>query len=257
MTTTTTAPMHTSSSLRVIVAVDAESAARMAAERISALIRTRPTAVLGVATGSTPSPVYRALQTLRRTEGLDLTRASAFALDEYVGIDPRRSQSYRSVIDAEVTRPLGLDPLRVAVPDGSAPDLVEAGRAYEEGIRSTGGVDLQILGIGHNGHIGFNEPGSAHDSLTRTVDLTPETREANARFFDGRIDQVPTRALTQGIGTILRAREIVLLAFGPGKAAAVARALEGAIERSSPASALRKHRAVTILLDKAAASMLG
>ncbi|MDQ0574022.1 glucosamine-6-phosphate deaminase [Agromyces albus] len=257
MTTTTTAPVHTSSSLRVVVAADAESAAGMAAERISALIRSRPTAVLGVATGSTPSPVYRALQTLRRTEGLDLSQASAFALDEYVGIDPRRPQSYRSVIDGEVTRSLGLDPLRVAIPDGSAPDLVEAAHAYEESIRSAGGVDLQILGIGHNGHIGFNEPGSAHDSLTRAVDLTPETRRANARFFDGGIDDVPTQALTQGIGTILRAREIVLLAFGSGKAEAVARALEGSIDRSSPASALRRHQAVTILLDKAAASMVG
>lgn len=242
---------------RVIVTDDAESAAALAAERISTLIRSRPAAVLGVATGSTPSPVYRALRALRDTDGLDLSLVRAFALDEYVGIDPELPQSYRSVIDEEVTRGLGLDPGRVSVPDGSAADFGSAAQAYETGIAAVGGVDLQILGIGHNGHIGFNEPGSAHDSLTRVVDLTAETREANARFFDGRLEQVPTQAVTQGIGTILRARDIVLLAFGSGKAEAVARALEGPIDETSPASALRNHQSVTILLDRAAASKLG
>jgi glucosamine-6-phosphate deaminase len=142
------------------------------------------------------------------------------------------------------------------VPDGSAVDLAAAARDYEAAIDAIGGVDLQILGIGHNGHIGFNEPGSAHDSPTRVVTLEQETREANARFFDDDIERVPRQAMTQGIGTILKARSIVLLAFGAGKAEAVARALEGPIDEASPASALRKHADVTILLDKAAASML-
>jgi glucosamine-6-phosphate deaminase len=173
-----------------------------------------------------------------------------------VGIDPRSPQSYRSVIDAEVTEPLGFDRRLVAVPDGSAADLDAAASAYEAGIDAIGGGDLQILGIGHNGHIGFNEPGSPHDSPTRVVDLAEETREANARFFDGDIDRVPRQAMTQGIGTILKARSIVLLAFGSGKAEAVARALEGPIGEASPASALRRHADVTILLDKAAASSL-
>lgn len=243
-------------SLRVCVASDAEAAAELAATRILALLREKPTAALGVATGSTPSPVYRALARAMRSTPLDLSRARAFALDEYVGIDPRLPQSYRSVIDAEVTEPLGFDRRLVSVPDGSATDLAAAASAYEASIDSIGGVDLQILGIGHNGHIGFNEPGSAHDSLTRVVDLAEETREANARFFDGDVDLVPRQAMTQGIGTILKARSIVLLAFGSGKAEAVAQALEGPIDQASPASALRRHADVTILLDKAAASSL-
>ncbi|SMQ75343.1 glucosamine-6-phosphate deaminase [Agreia sp. VKM Ac-1783] len=247
---------HPLTSLRVCVAADAEAAAEVAATRILTLLREKPTAALGVATGSTPSPVYRALARSLQSEPLDLSRARAFALDEYVGIDPRAPQSYRSVIDAEVTEPLGFDRRLVAVPDGSSADLDAAASAYEAGIDAIGGVDLQILGIGHNGHIGFNEPGSPHDSPTRVVDLAEETREANARFFDGDIDRVPRQAMTQGIGTILKARSIVLLAFGSGKAEAVARALEGPIAEASPASALRRHADVTILLDKAAASSL-
>jgi glucosamine-6-phosphate deaminase len=247
---------HPLTSLRVCVAADVEAAAEVAATRILTLLREKPTAALGVATGSTPSPVYRALARALQSEPLDLSRARAFALDEYVGIDPRSPQSYRSVIDAEVTEPLGFDRRLVAVPDGSAADLDAAASAYEAGIDAIGGVDLQILGIGHNGHIGFNEPGSPHHSPTRVVDLAEETREANARFFDGDIDRVPRQAMTQGIGTILKARSIVLLAFGSGKAEAVARALEGPIGEASPASALRRHADVTILLDKAAASSL-
>ncbi|WP_420796229.1 glucosamine-6-phosphate deaminase [Agreia bicolorata] len=243
-------------SLRVIVAADPAAAAELAATRILTLLHSKPTAALGVATGSTPSPVYRALSRAQLAEPLDLSRARAFALDEYVGIDARLPQSYRSVIDAEVTEPLGFQRSHVSVPDGSAADLAAAARDYEAAIDATGGVDLQILGIGHNGHIGFNEPGSAHDSVTRVVTLTQETRKANARFFDDNIELVPRQAITQGIGTILKARSIVLLAFGAGKAGAVARALEGPIEEASPASALRKHSDVTILLDEAAASML-
>jgi glucosamine-6-phosphate deaminase len=239
-----------------MVAEDAEAAAELAATRILTLLHAKPTAALGVATGSTPSPVYRTLARAKRSESLDLSRARAFALDEYVGIDVRLPQSYRSVIDAEVTEPLGFDRRLVSVPDGSAVDLAAAARDYEAAIDAIGGVDLQILGIGHNGHIGFNEPGSAHDSPTRVVTLEQETREANARFFDDDIERVPRQAMTQGIGTILKARSIVLLAFGAGKAEAVARALEGPIDEASPASALRKHADVTILLDKAAASML-
>ncbi len=178
-----------------------------------------------------------------------------FALDEYVGLDPAHPESYRSVIARQVVEPLGLDPARVHVPNGSLEGIDHAGDDYERALAEAGGVDLQLLGIGTDGHIGFNEPGSSFASLTRVKTLTQQTREDNARFFAS-IDDVPRHCITQGLGTILRARHLVLLAFGAGKAAAVAGAVEGPVTASLPGSAIQLHPHATVLVDEAAASEL-
>lgn len=237
----------------VIIVDSKEAAGALVADVIASLIERRPDAVLGLATGSTPIPVYEALRT--RLAGVDVSQVSGFALDEYVGIDPAHPESYRSVITREVVEPLGLNPDRVHVPNGAAENIQEAADDYESAIDEAGGVDLQILGIGTDGHIGFNEPGSSLSSQTRVKTLTEQTREDNARFFDS-IDDVPRHSLTQGIGTILEARHLVLLAFGEGKAAALADAVEGPVSSLVPGSAIQLHPHATVIVDEAAASKL-
>ncbi|WP_292835368.1 glucosamine-6-phosphate deaminase [Microbacterium sp.] len=237
----------------VVIVPDAATAGAIVADEIARLVHANPDAVLGLATGSTPVPVYEALPA--RLAGVDMSRVRGFALDEYVGLDPSHPESYRSVITREVVEPLGLDPARVHVPDGSLEGIEHAGDSYERALAEAGGVDLQILGIGTDGHIGFNEPGSSFASLTRVKTLTTQTREDNARFFDS-IDDVPRHCITQGLGTILRARHLVLLAFGEGKAAAVAGALEGPVTASLPGSAIQLHPHATVVVDEAAASTL-
>ena len=237
----------------IVIVPDAAAAGGIVADEIARLIRSNPETVLGLATGSTPLPVYEALAS--RLLGMDVSRVRGFALDEYVGIDPRHPQSYRSVIAVEVVQPLGLDPALVRVPDGSAAGIEHAGDDYERALADAGGVDLQILGIGTDGHIGFNEPGSSFASLTRVKTLTEQTRDDNARFFDS-VDDVPRHCITQGLGTILRARHLVLLAFGEHKAGAVAGAVEGPLTASLPGSAVQLHPHATVVLDEAAASLL-
>jgi glucosamine-6-phosphate deaminase len=236
----------------VIVPGPAEGGA-VVADEIVRLVRANPETVLGLATGSTPLPVYEALRT--RLADVDVSRVRGFALDEYVGLDPAHAESYRSVIAREVVGPLGLDPARIRVPDGSLDGIEHAGEDYERAIAEAGGVELQILGIGTDGHIGFNEPGSSFASLTRVKTLTEQTRADNARFFDS-IDDVPRHCITQGLGTIMRARHLVLLAFGEGKAEAVAGAVEGPVTASLPGSAIQLHPHATVIVDEAAASRL-
>jgi glucosamine-6-phosphate deaminase len=233
----------------VIVGSQAE-AGELAADLIERLVRARPDAVLGLATGSTPLSTWSALA----ARGLDLSRVRGFALDEYVGLPAGHPQSYRAVIDREVVEPLGLTSSLVRVP-GDDGDLPTAGERYEEAIDAAGGVDLQVLGIGSTGHIGFNEPGSSFASLTRVKTLTEQTRRDNARFFESE-EEVPMHCITQGLGTILRARHLVLLAFGAGKADAIAGAVEGPVTASLPGSAVQLHRNVTVIVDEAAASAL-
>jgi glucosamine-6-phosphate deaminase len=235
-----------------IVIVDtADAAGELAADAISALIARKPDAVLGLATGSSPLAAYTALA--RRK--LDLSKVRGFALDEYVGLDDAHPQSYRSVITREVVEPLGLTPALVRVPGDDGGPLDGAGDRYEHDIDTAGGIDLQVLGIGRTGHIGFNEPGSSFGSTTRVKTLTQQTRRDNSRFF-GSIDEVPTHCLTQGIGTILRARHLILFAFGAGKARAIAAAVEGPLTASSPGSAIQLHPHVTVFVDEEAASEL-
>lgn len=238
----------------VIVLETPAAAGALVAAHIAAQVRAQPAFTLGVATGSTPLPVYEALRA-EAAAGTDFTGMTAFALDEYVGLPAGHPESYRAVVDREVTVPLGLDPARVNVPDGSLDGIETAGDRYEAALAAHGGVDLQLLGIGTTGHIGFNEPGSSFGSLTRVKTLTERTREDNARFFDS-IDQVPIHCVTQGLGTILRARHLVLLAFGEGKAEALAAAVEGPVSASMPGSAIQLHPRVTVVVDSAAASLL-
>lgn len=237
----------------VVIVPDRAAAGALVADEVCKLLRSRPDAVLGLATGSTPLPVYAALPA--RLAGIDVSRVRGFALDEYVGLDPRHPQSYRSVIEREVVVPLGLDRTRVRVPDGSLDGIEHAGEDYERAIADAGGVDLQLLGIGTDGHIGFNEPGSSFASRTRVKTLTRQTRADNARFFDT-VDDVPRHCITQGLGTILEARHLVLLAFGSGKAAAVAAAVEGPVTASCPGSAIQLHPHVTVVVDEEAAAQL-
>lgn len=237
----------------VVIVENKEAAGSLVATEIVALLDARHDAVLGLATGSTPLPVYEALRA--QLAGRDLSQVRGFALDEYVGIDPNHPESYRSVITREVVEPLGLDPRRIHVPNGATATIQHAGDDYEAAIAAEGGVDLQILGIGTDGHIGFNEPGSSFASQTRVKTLTEQTRIDNARFFDS-IDDVPMHCITQGLGTILRARHLVLLAFGEGKAQAVADAVEGPLTASLPGSAIQLHPHATVVVDEAAASRL-
>ena len=239
----------------VIIVDSAAAAAELAADAIARLIERKPDAVLGVATGSTPLPVYAAVGRLIRERGLDVSRVRAFALDEYVGLPAGHPESYRAVVDREVVEPLGLDPALVRVPDGSLATIRHAGDDYERAIAEAGGVDLQLLGIGSNGHIGFNEPGSSFASRTRVKTLAEPTRRDNARFFAD-ASEVPLHCITQGLGTILDARHLVLLAFGAGKADAVAGALEGPVSTSNPGSAVQLHPHVTALVDEDAAARL-
>lgn len=236
----------------VIVPTPADGGA-LVADEIVRLVQARPDAVLGLATGSTPLPVYEALRS--RLDGVDVSRVRGFALDEYVGIDPQHPESYRSVITREVVEPLGLDPRLIHTPNGALETIAHAGEDYEAAIAEAGGVDLQILGIGSSGHIGFNEPGSSFASRTRVKTLIEQTRMDNARFFDS-IDDVPMHCITQGLGTILRARHLFLLAFGEAKAEAIAGAVEGPVTASLPGSAIQLHEHVTVVVDEAAASRL-
>jgi len=235
----------------VVIVGSAEEAGQIAADIIAALVATTPDAVLGFATGSTPLSTYAALA----ARALDLTAVRGFALDEYVGLPPGHPESYRAVIDREVVEPLGLLPHNVRVPGDDGLPLQGAGERYEADIHAAGGVDLQLLGIGRTGHVGFNEPGSSLASLTRVKTLTESTRVDNARFFDT-VDDVPTHCITQGLGTILRARHLVLLAFGESKAAAIASALEGPVSASTPGSVVQLHPRVTVIVDEAAGSQL-
>ncbi|MGF2948760.1 glucosamine-6-phosphate deaminase [Microbacterium alcoholitolerans] len=237
----------------VVIVKNRAAAGALVADEIVRLVDTIAEPVLGLATGSTPLPVYEALR--ERLGGHDVSHLRGFALDEYVGIDPAHPESYRSVITREVIEPLGLDPELIRVPNGAVETIEHAGDDYERAIAAAGGVDLQILGIGTDGHIGFNEPGSSFASTTRIKTLTERTREDNARFFDS-IDDVPRHCITQGLGTILRARHLVLLAFGEGKARAVAGAVEGPVSAMLPASAIQLHPHVTVVVDEAAASEL-
>jgi glucosamine-6-phosphate deaminase len=234
----------------------------LVADAVEVLVRRRPEAVLGVATGSSPLPVYRELVARHRSgDGPDYGRVVFFTLDEYVGLPAGSPASYRSTITRELTDPLGIAADRVHSPDPDARGLAEAGERYETAIRTAGGVDLQILGIGSDGHLAFNEPGSSLVSRTRIKTLTEQTRRDNARFFGSRPgptswERVPRHVLTQGLGTIRDARHLVLVATGAGKAEAVAAAIEGPVTASCPASVLQLHEHATAVLDEAAAGLL-
>lgn len=242
--------------MEVIVQPDADRAAMLAARLVAARLRAKPDLVLGLATGRTMERVYARLVEMHRSEGLDFAHCRTFNLDEYIGLSPDDERSYRYYMNRHLFRHVNVDPARTHVPDGSASDLrVEAAR-YEAQIRDAGRIDLQLLGIGEAGHIGFNEPLSALMSRTRDKTLTPTTRRQNAAAFGGDPEKVPKRALTMGVGTILDARELLVLVTGTAKAAILARAVEGPITAMVSASAIQLHPRCKVIADEDAAQDL-
>lgn len=239
----------------IVVIQNKRAAGDLIAASIRGLIEAKPDAVLGLATGSTPMPVYSALARSFTERPLDVSRVRGFALDEYVGLPTGHPESYRAVIARDVVTPLGLNPANVHVPNGDLATLSTAGADYERALTAAGGVDIQLLGIGRTGHLGFNEPSSSFASITRVKTLAPKSRADNARFFDSPSD-VPVHCITQGLGTILRARHLVLLAFGANKASVIAEAVEGSLSASAPGTAIQLHPHVTVVVDEEAASNL-
>lgn len=239
-----------------VVIAPAERLAVLAADAVEAVVRSGPGAVLGLATGSSPLRVYDELVRRCREEGLSFAGVRGFMLDEYVGLPAEHPERYRNVIEAEFVSRVDFARGAVQGPDGNAEDLVAACAGYEESIAGAGGVDLQVLGIGTDGHIAFNEPGSSLASRTRIKTLTAQTREDNARFFGGEVDRVPRHCLTQGLATIMSARHLVLLATGKGKAEAVHQLVEGPVSALWPATVMQMHPHATVLVDDAAASRL-
>lgn len=238
------------------IAESAAHAASIAADLIQRAVGTKPGLVLGLATGSSPVGIYDQLARRVSDGRVSLAAASGFMLDEYVGLPPDHPQAYRSVIDEIFTRKVDIDPAHVHGPDGTASDVEAACADYEQAIRTAGGIDVQILGIGTDGHIAFNEPSSSLASRTRIKTLTRQTRIDNSRFFGGDLDAVPSHCLTQGIGTILEARRIILIAAGGAKAEAIRQTIEGPVSARWPATALQHHPDVTVLLDPDAAARL-
>lgn len=227
---------------------------RKAANLISAQVILKPDSVLGLATGSAPVGTYQQLVEWYRKGDIDFSQASSVNLDEYCGLSPEHDQSYRYFMNTNFFDHINLPKERTFVPDGTNPNPEEACRAYDEIIRSMGGIDLQLLGIGGNGHIGFNEPCDTYIRDTHQVTLTEETREANARFFSS-LDEVPTHAYTMGIGSIMSAKKILLLASGSAKAQALHDSLYGPITPQVPASILQLHPDVIVVADEDALAL--
>ena len=241
--------------MEVVIATPEELAA-LAADAIESLLAAKPTAVLGLATGSSPLGIYDELVRRHEAGRISFATARAFTLDEYVGLPADHPESYRNVIDREIVSRVDFAPGAVRSPDGLAADVVGSCAQYEAAIAEAGGVDLQILGIGSDGHIGFNEPGSSLASRTRIKTLTQQTRGDNARFFGGDVDLVPRHCLTQGLATIMSARHIVLVATGYAKAEAVHHLVEGSVSAMWPGTVLQHHPHVSVLVDPAAAGRL-
>lgn len=241
--------------MRVVIERGENEVAVRAARFIADLVRRKPACVLGLATGSTPLGMFRELIRWHRDEGLDFSQVTTFNLDEYVGVPEDHPQSYRYFMQENVFQHLNVVPAKTHVPDGRSLDFEASCRRYEQLIQDAGGIDLQVLGIGRDGHIAFNEPGSSLGSRTRVKSLTGETIRDNARFF-GSEEQVPRLAITMGVGTILESRRCLLLATGSAKASAIRSTIEGPVTAQITASALQLHRDVIVVLDEEAASWL-
>jgi len=242
--------------VEILIRPSAVHVARLVARLVADRVRTKPDLVLGCATGRTMEAVYDELVAEHTAGRVDLGRVRTFNLDEYVGLSPDDPGSYHHYMRERLFDRIGLAPDRTRLPNGVAPDLAAEARAYERAIADAGGIDLQLLGLGETGHIGFNEPLSALMSRTREKALTPTTRAQNAEMFGGDPAAVPPRALTMGVGTILEAREVLLVATGAAKAAILARATEGPITARISATALQLHPNCKVVVDEAAASAL-
>lgn len=241
--------------MEIIIQPNSQQASELAARIVARTVREKPHAVLGLATGNTPLQLYRNLVRMHRESGLDFSGVTSFNLDEYVGIPPAHPSSFHSYMWAHLFSSINMPRERVNIPDGMTGDILAACRKYEQAIRSAGGVDIQILGIGTNGHIGFNEPSSSLSSRTRIKTLTEETRLDAAAAFGGE-ESVPTHVITMGLGTILDSKMCLLLAFGKKKAKAISLAAEGPVTAMVPGSILQMHPRAIFVLDKDAASEL-
>jgi glucosamine-6-phosphate deaminase len=241
--------------MEVLIRDTAETGCILGARIIATVVREKPRAVLGLATGRTPLRLYQELIRMHREEGLDFSHVTTFNLDEYVGLPPTHEQSYHYFMRENLFRHINIDPARTHVPDGTAQDLHSECRRYEENILAAGGIDIQLLGLGRNGHIGFNEPTGSLRSRTWVKILSEQTLRDNSAVF-GSFESMPKHALTMGIGTILDARRCLLLAFGPAKVRAVTCMVEGALSAMCPGSALQLHPRATVILDEASAAGL-
>ena len=242
--------------MKIISVKDYSALSRAAANIIAAQVILKPRCVLGLATGSSPVGTYQELVRRCQAGELDFSQVRTVNLDEYVGLDRDHDQSYAYFMRDNLFNHINLDLSNTNVPDGMDPDGNSACARYDQIIRDLGGIDLQLLGIGHDGHIGFNEPGEAFELETHCVDLTPETIEANKRFFDGNVDLVPKQAYTMGIKTIMQARKVLMVANGAGKAEIVKKAFFGPVTPEVPASILQMHPDFTLVGDEEALSLI-
>ena len=242
--------------MQIYRAKDYEDMSKKAANIIASQVVLKPDCVLGLATGSTPIGAYKNLVEKYEQGDLDFSQVTTVNLDEYKGLPRENDQSYYYFMHVNLFDHVNVKPENTHLPDGTKEDANEECARYEELIRSLGGQDLQLLGLGHNGHIGFNEPGTPFTEETHIVELTEKTRSDNARFFDNDINQVPTHAITMGIATIMKAKKILLVASGANKADAVAAMVNGPVDPACPASVLQNHADVVVVVDEAAAAKL-
>ncbi|MBS3798748.1 glucosamine-6-phosphate deaminase [Pseudoalteromonas sp. BDTF-M6] len=241
--------------MQIVILKDATAVAHYGGELFAAQLKKQPASVLGLATGSTPVTLYQNLIKLNQQGDITFAQAQSFNLDEYLGLPGEHPQSYRYFMNQQLFNHIDIDINNTHVPPGNADDPIAACEQYERQIAEAGGIDLQLLGIGRNGHIGFNEPSSGLTSRTRVKTLTKATIADNARFFaEG--EYQPHLSITMGIGTILDAKKVVLLATGESKAAAIAATVEGPLSAACPASALQMHQNAVLVIDEAAASKL-
>lgn len=241
--------------VRILKAKDPAEVGKLAADQFETLIAAKPACLLGLATGSTPIPLYQELIRREKDGRIDFSRVRSANLDEYKGLPGTHEQSYRYFMQENLFNHISIKPENTIVPDGLATDVEAMCREYEEKIENWGGVDLQLLGIGHDGHIGFNEPADHFPAMTHEVELEEITRQANKRFFAS-IDEVPNAAYTMGIGTVMAARKVLLVATGADKAQILYQSFRGPITPQVPASILQLHPDVTVICDEAAAALL-
>jgi glucosamine-6-phosphate deaminase len=241
--------------MEVIIQPTAQDVCKLAARRISKTIRQKPSSVLGLATGSTPIPLYKELVRMHREEKLDFSKVTTFNLDEYIGLGPSHPCSYHYFMHEHLFRHINVPKDQIHIPDGLAKDVLDYCKQYEEAIWAAGGIDLQVLGIGGNGHIGFNEVSSSLGSRTRIKTLTQKTIQDNQRFFKSG-EAVPRHVITMGVGTILEARLCLLLAYGDNKSEAVTKMVEGPVTANLPASVLQLHPHALVIVDEAAGKNL-
>lgn len=241
--------------MKVIVAKNYEEMSQIAAKEVAKLLYIKPDAVLGLATGSTPEGVYKELVELNKQNKVDFSKATSYNLDEYRGLTGNHPQSYRYFMNTNLFNQINIDKNNTHVPNGVAEDFEKECREYDEAIENAGGIDLQLLGIGTNGHIGFNEPSDFLNLNTHVTELTEDTIKANSRFFDS-IEEVPTEAITMGLGSIMKAKKIILLASGQKKAEIISKLVEEKISTRVPASMLQVHQNVLVIVDEEAGSQL-